>query len=184
MGLMSTFNIEYSHSRFPKVTIDPEDMRQTICRIPIFSSLVHDESALQQIIQITSCIKTFSKSTIIHEGSTGEEMYIVHSGAVEIKKLTRAGDEYTVVKLRADHNVFFGELALIDNDRRSATVTALMDSILFFITKKDFDALSRTHPEITLPVIGAIAKILAARLRKTTTDMLTIFDALVQELSE
>ena len=109
-------------------------------------------------------------------------MYIVYSGSVEIRKQTRAGDTYTVVKLRAEHNVFFGELALVDDDRRSATVVALEDSEFIVIRKEDFLILGRSNPEVALPVTRAIAKILAGRLRKTTVDMLTIFDALVNEI--
>lgn len=121
---------------------------------------------------------------IIEEGSLGSEMYILHSGEVEIRKITRAGDQYTVVQLNANLNVFFGELALIDNDRRSASVTARTESVVLRIAKKDFYELGNEWPHVALPIVRSIAQILGGRLRKTTSDMLTIFDALVQELSE
>jgi CRP/FNR family cyclic AMP-dependent transcriptional regulator len=79
---------------------------------------------------------------------------------------------------------FFGELALIDDDKRSATVVATEDSEFLVITKADFTRLGDTYPSIGLPITRAIAKILASRLRKTTGDMLTIFDALVSEIQD
>ena len=109
-------------------------------------------------------------------------MFIVFSGGVEILKKTRAGDNYTVVKLKAEYNVFFGEMALIDDDKRSATVRADMDSEFLVITKDAFHELGNKYPSIGLPVTRAISKILAGRLRKTTQDMLTLFDALVSEI--
>jgi CRP-like cAMP-binding protein len=63
---------------------------------------------------------------IIKEGDNGSEMFILYSGAVDILKRTREGDNYTVVKLSADipAGVVFGDLAMVDDDRRSATVLA------------------------------------------------------------
>lgn len=167
-----------------KVIIDHEDVRARIKQIPIFQEIKDDERAIDQIANICDAVQIEKDKTIIEEGSLGSEMYILHSGEVEIRKITRAGDQYTVVQLHANLNVFFGELALIDNDRRSASVTAKTDSTVLKISKKDFGALGIESPHIALPIIVSIARILGGRLRKTTTDMLTIFDALVQELSE
>ena len=121
---------------------------------------------------------------MIREGDVGAEMYIVYRGAVEIQKRTRAGDNYTVVRLSSEDNVFFGELALVDDDKRSATVIATEDSEFIVISKTDFVKLGDERPDIGLPITREIAKILASRLRKTTGDMLTIFDALVSELQQ
>lgn len=151
-------------------------------KIAIFDELKDREEHLLRLREICR-LKTYAKDeVIIREGDVGSEMFIVLSGSVEIRKQTRAGDPYTVAKLRAEQNVFFGELALVDDDSRSATVIALEDSRFIVITKDDFLNLGRTDPAIDLPVTQAIAKILAGRLRKTTMDMLTIFDALVSEI--
>jgi len=93
-----------------------------------------------------------------------------------------ARDSYTVAVPKSEYNVFFGKLALIDADPRSATVIARENSVFLVISKDDFLDLGKKHPEYALPIIRTIAKSLAARLRKTTTDMLTIFDALVEEV--
>ncbi|HKK48535.1 MAG TPA: hypothetical protein VJ932_05530, partial [Alkalispirochaeta sp.] len=58
------------------------------------------------------------------------------------------------------------------------------DSEFLVITKQDFTRLGDSYPSIGLPITRAIAQILASRLRKTTGDMLTIFDALVSEIED
>ena len=153
-------------------------------QIPIFEEISDNEAFLEELFGICRLKKYRAGDLIIREGDVGDEMFVVYSGAVEIKKRTRAGDDYTVVILKAEYNVFFGELALIDDDKRSATVIATEDSEFLVITKADFTRLGDTYPSIGLPITRAIAKILASRLRKTTGDMLTIFDALVSEIED
>lgn len=159
---------------------DIEKLKQ----IPLFSEIKDDQNCMDVLSDICKSRHFKKDEQIIKEGNTGTEMYIVMSGGVEIFKRTRAGDDYTVVELLAEDNVFIGELALIDDDTRSATVRASCDSDFLVINKKDFQDLGNNHPHIGLPVTRAISKILAVRLRKTTQDMLTLFDALVGEIQE
>jgi CRP/FNR family transcriptional regulator, cyclic AMP receptor protein len=150
--------------------------------ISIFEEIKQNEGYLETFLQYCR-IKPFpNDSVIIKEGDVGTEMYIARTGSVEIQKRTRAGDQYTVLRLDAGQNIFFGELAMIDDDKRSATVITKEESEFLVITKKDFLKLGNENPSIGLPVTRAIAKIIASRLRKTTMDMMTIFDALVQEI--
>ncbi|AFG37782.1 cyclic nucleotide-binding domain-containing protein [Spirochaeta africana] len=159
-----------------------ESTIQRLQSITLFGELKDNPAALESIARICSINRTAAGKRVIKEGEVGTSLYIMNAGSVEIHKHTRAGDEYTVVQLDAGDNVFFGELALIDDDRRSATVVTTSDAEFLVIEKKDFLALGNAHPEIGLPVTRAIARIIAARLRKTTEDMLSIFDALVEEV--
>lgn len=161
-----------------------ELIRDKLKQIPLFHALRDDPEKLGRLESICRLRKCSDGTVIIREGDIGNEMYIVYSGAVEIKKRTRAGDDYTVLRLSAAQNVFFGEIALIDDDRRSATVVATEDSEFLVITKENFQKLGNEHPDIGLPITREIAKILASRLRKTTGDMLILFDALVNEIQQ
>lgn len=161
-----------------------KDVLTVLKKISLFDEIKNDEEAMN-ILSKTFTIRPFKKGEeVITEGDVGSEMFIIAEGAVEIKKRTRAGDNYTVVRLKAIHNVFFGELGLIDNDKRSATVTAIANSTFLVVNEKNFLKLGKDHPAISLPITRAISKILAERLRKTTDDMMTIFDALVGEIQE
>jgi CRP-like cAMP-binding protein len=151
-------------------------------QIPLFNEIKDNDDYMHELLVICKLRKASAGEFLIKEGDIGEEMFIVFSGGVEIRKQTRAGDDYTVLKLNAEQNIFFGELALIDDDKRSATVIASEDSSFLVINKKDFLELGHRHPQIGLPITLSISKILSSRLRKTTQDMLTIFDALVNEI--
>ena len=162
--------------------MDKEAVLERLEQIPLFSQIKKNAEYMDRLVKICKQ-RTYKKGdVIIGEGDIGSEMFIVLKGAVQILKQTRAGDSYTVIQLKAENNVFFGELALIDDDKRSATVTASTDSEFLVITKSDFVSLGNKYPAIGLPVTREIAKIISSRLRKTTGDMLTIFDALVSEI--
>jgi len=160
------------------------DVTSKLKLIPLFSEISGNEEYLGRLQEICRARSVAGGQVVIQEGEKGSEMYIMLSGRVEIRRRTRAGDDYTVVKLRAEDNVFFGEMALIDDDVRSATIVTTEDSDFLMVRKHDFIELGDQYPQIALPITREIAKILASRLRKTTGDMLTIFDALVSELQE
>jgi CRP-like cAMP-binding protein len=152
--------------------------------IALFESIKDDEEKLKKIIGICSVRKFKAGDFMISEGETGDELFILLEGSVDILKKTMAGDDYVVASLKAEHNIFIGELALIDNDKRSATVVATEDSVALVIGKKEFLELGDADPLVGLPVTRVIAKILAGRLRKTNEDMMTLFDALVTEVQD
>ncbi len=160
------------------------EILEKLKQIPLFDEIKDNDEYMNLLLKVFKTKSYKSGDVIIKEGDVGSEMYIVFSGGVEILKRTRAGDNYTVVNLKAEYNVFFGEMALIDDDKRSATVVANMDSDFLVITKDSFHKLGNEYPSIGLPITRAISKILAGRLRKTTQDMLTLFDALVSEIQE
>lgn len=162
--------------------MNQNEIIEKLKKIPLFAGICNNDPMMDKVSRICSIRKFRRDEVIIREGEIGSEMYIVYDGSVEIMKRTRAGDDYTVVKLKADHNVFFGEMALIDDDKRSATVFSSEDSIFIVIEKDDFEKLGNSHPDIGLPVTRVILKTLASRLRKTNEDMLTLFDALVNEI--
>jgi CRP/FNR family cyclic AMP-dependent transcriptional regulator len=150
--------------------------------IPLFAEIKDRDEYMNELLAISRLRSYSSGECIIKEGEVGDELFIAYTGGVEIKKKTRAGDDYTVGRLSAEQNVFFGELGLIDNDTRSATVIATRDSSFLVINKKDFLDLGRRQPQIAFPVTLAISRKISSFLRKTTEDMLTIFDALVNEI--
>lgn len=161
-----------------------EALLEKLRQIPLFAGIKGNPGYMERLVAICTVRAFKHGEEIIREGDLGSQMYVLGLGRVGIQKRTRAGDTYTVVTLKAEQNVFFGELALIDDERRSATVTAIEDSECLVVAKEDFTVLGDEFPEIGLPITREISKILSARLRSTTEDMMTIFDALVNELKE
>jgi CRP-like cAMP-binding protein len=103
-------------------------------------------------------------------------------GSVRIVKTTLQNEPYTVVILKESENVYFGELALIDNDRRSATVIAESDCDLICLTRKNFQSVCEDNYELGFRVLMQIAKKLSTSLRKMNQDVITLFEALVSEV--
>ena len=96
---------------------------------------------------------------IVQENDLSDCVYIIHSGLVEVTRMTAEGEKKVIADL--GENEIFGEMGLIDGLPRSATVTALEDSTVSSISKECFDSLSRHNPEALMPIL----KILVSRLR-------------------
>jgi CRP/FNR family cyclic AMP-dependent transcriptional regulator len=93
---------------------------------------------------------------IFREGDEAKELFVIKSGDVRVQIGNR-----TVTELGRDH--IFGEMALIDNEPRSATVTAINDVELVPISEKQFLFLVGQTPFFALKVM----RVLAQRLRAT-----------------
>ncbi len=112
------------------------------------------ETILAEIAHLMQ-IQDFPKETIIvKEGDPGDCMYVILEGNVDIKK----GDHLLATLKEKD---FFGELALLDTEARSATVIATTDCRLFRIDQEPFYDLMELRPEVSKGVI----KILCKRIR-------------------
>ena len=121
---------------------------------------------------------------IVEEGSLGESMFVLMRGRVRVEKRTPADDRYTVTFLSHDKGDFFGELGLLDSDRRSATVTAESDCEVIVIERDRFLQFGDANPTAGLSVTRRIASNLATRLRRANDDVITLFAALVHEVGE
>ncbi|MGD8584746.1 MAG: cyclic nucleotide-binding domain-containing protein [Chloroflexota bacterium] len=86
---------------------------------------------------------------IMQEGDFGDFMYVVADGRVRVHK----GDQ-TIITLETGATV--GELAVLDPEPRSASVTAVTDTLLFRIDKEPFDEVMADRPEIAQGVIQAL----------------------------
>lgn len=107
--------------------------------------------------------KIASGENVFSEGDIGNFMCIVHSGSVSVVKENQNEEQVEMVTL--GHGRAFGEMAVLDGERRSATCTAAEDSILLTLSKEALDKMLEEHPRIAARVIRAIAISLSRRLR-------------------
>ncbi len=98
---------------------------------------------------------------IVEEGTISDGAYIIESGKVEVFKKLPNGQSQQIARL--DKNDIFGEMGLIDQLPRSATVVALEDCCISIMTPDNFNSLAKRNPKALMPVL----KILAKRLRGT-----------------
>jgi CRP-like cAMP-binding protein len=156
-------------------------------RISLFNKLKDDEEALQELARLFMTVSFAKGHQVIVEGNEREgddALYIIKSGTVEIIKKTRPGDPYKVAELNAEMNIFFGELVLLDKEKRSATVVCKTDCEFYVLSRSEFLALGDRHPSIGLVITRELSKIICQRLRKANNDIITLFDALVEEVAE
>jgi CRP-like cAMP-binding protein len=126
--------------------------------VPLFSNL--NDAHLAALAR-TGNMKRFSKGQIIvNQSSPGNTFYIVISGQVKVALLHEDGKEI-ILTLLSEGN-FFGELSLLDNDPRSASVIAAEDAALFILTRKQFYQLITDNPRI----LEKIIKEMCRRLRR------------------
>lgn len=153
-------------------------------KIKLFRTLQGDEKRLAKLADIFTWQQTKAGSEVISEGTEGSELYILYKGAVKVLKRTLDRDLYAIVTLRDDEDAFFGELALMDNEVRSASVTAETDCEFLVINREDFNRVGEEDPQLGLLVTRAIGKELAKKLRRANKDMIVLFQALVEEVAE
>jgi len=92
-------------------------------------------------------------ATIIHEGTTGSYAYLILSGSVEVSK--KVGEEKLVLSRLVKGNIF-GEMSLVDDKPRSATIVALEDTEVRVITRDRFESMLEQNPRAVIPLLKQV----------------------------
>jgi CRP/FNR family cyclic AMP-dependent transcriptional regulator len=143
----------------------------------------HEQRIILEAVAEYLVPQAFSKDDyIIKEKDEGSTLYILYEGAVQVLRNTPLDERFAVVNLEAEQNVFFGEIALIDNDKRSASVIALTDCKTLMLKRDDFLKLCEKYPLLGYRTISRIAKRISASLRKANEDTMTLYQALIDEV--
>jgi len=133
-------------------------MKQALKKVPLFASLSEKELDL---LDSVSSSKSYDKNQmIIHKSDEGDTFFSIITGKVKVVLTDEEGKEYIVGILKSME--FFGELALLDGEPRSATVVALEPTEVVVIRREDFLKQVTCNPELCIKIVG----VLGARLRK------------------
>jgi len=135
----------------------------TLKKVPIFSDLTPKE--LAEVEKIVHQRRYKKNETIIHAGDPGLGMYIIINGSVEIVEEDEKAGKRTLAKL--SDGSFFGDMALLDEDPRSASAIALVDSDIMGFFRPDFLDLIYRKPKLGIKVLLALARVIGERLRHT-----------------
>jgi CRP/FNR family cyclic AMP-dependent transcriptional regulator len=146
---------------------------------PLFAAL-GGQPALADLAAACELHRAGAGEVVVSEGTEGDTMYVITRGRVRVEKRTRYQDTYTVTFLGPGE--FFGEVALLNRDRRSATCLAESDCEFVVISRERFLAFGDRHPASGLLITRKIADRLADRLLKANEDIITLFSALVEEV--
>ena len=121
--------------------------------VDLFRTIPGEE--LSHIAQITDEVEYSPEETLFHQGDQGDAMYLIVEGKVKV----HAGEQ---VFAELSTSQCFGEMAILDAEPRSASITALTELTLLKIQREDFAEILSEKPEISLGII----KVLTGRLRE------------------
>ncbi len=128
-------------------------------RVPVFSAL--DEADLQRIAQLAVPRSFEASQVVFREGDRSDTCYVVHAGRA--RAVHDHGDGRTITLATFGPGDIFGELALFEDERRSATVEALEPTSVLAVLGPDMRRLMAEHPQIAMRLLIALAR----RLRES-----------------
>ena len=131
----------------------------------LFDSLSSNE--LDIVSKHMNVVTIDQDEVIFREGDKGDYVCFVVEGSVEVLKQT--GESKSVVLNRVQKNSTIGEMALIDEYSRSATVRAVTQSTLVTLSRTSFDRIIEDHPRIGIKILKGISRLLSLNLRKTSS---------------
>lgn len=116
--------------------------------VPLFSALSRRE--LEQVLRVAEQLDVSAGDELVTEGRIGREFFLILSGRAVVRRHQRK-----VAELGPGQ--WFGELALLDNEPRSATVRALTDMRLLVLGQAEFAGVVQTLPGIAAKLLYGMA---------------------------
>ena len=136
-----------------------KEVLESLRAIPLFGRV--SEGDLEELATHLIERRFPKNATVVEEGLPGDYMYVIREGRVKVTKASEDGREKIMNFLEA--GAFFGDMALLGNETRSASVKTLEPSMLLALSRRDFIDLLRQSPDLALAVIEELAN----RLRET-----------------
>jgi len=127
------------------------DEEETLRRVPLFEGL--QPKQLKSLARWTTTRTYQPGQVVVNEGQIGMGLYCIQSGSVKITKRS-ANDEREIRSMGAGES--FGEISLLDDKPRSATVTAVEPTTAVLLDKSQFIAELKTYPEIALSILPVL----------------------------
>jgi CRP/FNR family cyclic AMP-dependent transcriptional regulator len=126
--------------------------------IPLFAHLDAEQRELLASVRTT---RRYPKNVIVlHEGDQSNALYFVNNGQVKVSKINEDGKEVVICILSdGDH---FGEMSLIDDQPRSASIITKTSCEFTLIRKPDFERMLADNPQLTLAVMRSLCQRLRA----------------------
>jgi CRP-like cAMP-binding protein len=127
--------------------------------VPIFAGL---DAASADALERLSEVRSYQEgAVVVSEDERGEALFVLVSGKVKVVLYGESGRE-VILSIFSRTGDVFGEMALLDDAPRSATVSAMAPSALLVLSRADFRAQVDRHPSIALKVMTELSR----RLRR------------------
>jgi CRP/FNR family cyclic AMP-dependent transcriptional regulator len=123
-------------------------------RVPLFANL--GETELARVAEVARERGYPKNSVILFEDDPGDALFVVVTGSVKVVLIGEDGREVILSVLAAGD--FFGEMALIDDEPRSAHVIAMEDASMLVLRREDFHQCLREAPSIALGLLRTLSR--------------------------
>ena len=142
-------------------------VHEAMKRMHLFQGLTEEElNLLEKLVFVNRVIVG---DAVCREGDSSDFVCFVVRGQLNIVKRNAEGQDIILAHLRAGDSM--GEMALIDQQPRSASVIAAEDSALIVLTRKGFDHLRKRAPDTAVKVLENMARLLSNNLRNTSAQL-------------
>jgi uncharacterized membrane protein len=132
---------------------------ETLRAVPLFASL--GEASLAELRGLVKMANVAHGAVLFRKGDTGDALYLIEEGRVRIYLPDAEGDDVTLAEFGGGE--FFGEMALIDGQPRTAHARVVEAARLGALGRADFLRYVSRHPEVALAMVSVISE----RLRRT-----------------
>ena len=142
---------------------------ESLAGIKLFDGL--SESALEDLSKRCRWHKYQPNEQVIDRFSDSRDLYLIVKGRVRVVNYSVTGREVTFDE--REEGEYFGELAALDGEPRSANVIALNELNVACLSQEAFNRLLLEHPQVTLKILNGLAKIIRAS-NKRIMDLSTV----------
>ncbi len=104
---------------------------------------------------------------LFKEGDKGEYVCFIVKGSIDVFKMSDKGKRVLIATLLKGSTL--GEMAIIDQTNRSATVRASKDTVLLLLSRKGFDIILDKHPKIGIKILKKMTRLLSMNMRRTSS---------------
>jgi CRP-like cAMP-binding protein len=158
--------------------------------IALFKDLTPEK--IRIILDILRKVTFSANEIIMRDGDIGDTMYIILEGTVEVAKSLVIDDAHNeesaknkvFTRLDGKQRAVFGEIALLEELKRTASVKAVTDCVMYEMKKDDFLKVAEEDYELGYRILLNLARIVSARLRRADEDTVKLTTALSIMLHE
>jgi CRP-like cAMP-binding protein len=130
------------------------EVMELLARVPIFATLETED--LQRIAQLAVPRRFEAGQVVFREGDASDTCYVVHTGRT--RAVHEHGDGRTITLATFGPGDIFGELALFEDELRSATIEALGETTVVAVLGPDMRRLMAEHPQIAMRLVIALGR--------------------------
>ncbi len=137
-----------------------------IMDIPLFDELHGGE--LKMVANHMNFFEIENKEILFREGDQGDYICFVVEGELEVlKKYSTLEDAVVIARVSKKRSI--GEMSVIDNTTRSATVRAIKKTALIALPKRGFDLILEENPKVGIKILKGIARLMSMNIRLTSS---------------